>query len=139
MTFKHTAHPLWRRWCVFRNFYNNPKNHNYKYYAGRGLTYSKSFDDFEHFIEYIESTIGPLPFPGAILDRKNNDRGHKKGNLYWNTMKGNSHNRQSNYKLTYLGQTKPICEWATDYGINSHTLWSRIHDRGMTLKQALTK
>ena len=132
-------HPLWRRWANFRNMCNNPKNYAYKYYGGRGITYTKRWDDFETFVHDVEETIGPIPFPGAMLDRKNNNGNYTKSNICWSTPRQNSNNRQSNYMMTYLGKRQSLAEWSREYKIPFRTLWSRVVDHGLTAKQALTK
>lgn len=132
-------HPLFKKWCAIRNLYNNPNNRHYKYYGGRGLKLSTSWDtDFWTFVEDIES-LGPRPNPDAILDRKNNNLGHSKRNCFWGNRHDNSNDRQSNMMVTYQGRTQSLADWSTELGINHRTLWSRLHDRGYTVKQAFTR
>ena len=136
---KHTSHPVWKRWTNFRNCCNNPKNYHYKYYGARGISYDPSWDDFEVFANWLEITIGLPPFPGAVLERIDNNGNFEPGNLYWATEQQNSRNRRSNMLITINRTTKPLCEWAEIYGIRARTVWSRISDYGLTPEEALTK
>lgn len=132
-------HPLWRRWANLRNQCNNERNYNWKYYGGRGITYPKRWDNFENFVNDIESTIGPIPFKGAHLDRKNNDRGYSRNNICWSTPRENSNNRQTNHMVTYQGRRQTLADWSRETGIPFRTLWSRLMDYGLTPKVAFTK
>lgn len=136
---KNTKHPLWKRWLSFRNWCNNPNNYHYKYYGGRGLGYDPRWDDFETFVFDIESTIGPLPGPGLMLDRIDNDQGYFLGNLRWANSKENYRNKQNNLMVTYQGQTLALAEWCEKLGLNLRTVWSRIKDYNMTPEEALTR
>lgn len=131
-------HPLWGRWATMKNVCDNPNNRSYSYYGGRGITYAPEWSTFEQFVEGIESTIGPVPFPGAHLDRIDNDRGYFPGNVRWATPKENHNNRRSNMILTAFGKTMTLTEWSKYVGLKSSTIWSRIIDLGHTPEQALT-
>lgn len=132
-------HPLWRRWANFRNMCNNPKNYAWKYYGGRGITYSKKWDDFETFVRDVEETIGPIPFKGAMLDRKNNNGNYTKSNICWSTPRQNSNNRQTNHWVKYDGRRQTLAEWSRELNIPLKTLWNRLVDYGYTPKEAFTK
>ena len=136
---KNTAHPLWRRWVSIRSWINNPNDRQYKYYGGRGIDYDPEWNDFWTFVSDVESKIGPLPGPGYHLDRKNNDKGYWKNNIQWSTPKQNYNNRRTNVMIKYKGKTKSMGQWAEELGINSKTLFSRLHDYGMTFREAVRK
>jgi hypothetical protein len=134
---KATAHPLWKRWTAFRNQITNPNNYQYKYYGGRGLDIDPRWNDFWTFADEVEAEIGPIPFPGAQLDRIDNDRGYWPGNIQWSTIQENHNNRQSNMMVMYGDEIHSVADWARITGINASTLWSRIHDLGYPIEQAL--
>jgi hypothetical protein len=90
---------------------------------------------FERFCEDIEA-LGPKPSSDAILDRRNNDKGHSKSNCFWGTRIGNANNRQTNMMVTYQGRTQSLADWSKELRVNHRTLWSRLHDRGYTTKEA---
>ena len=130
-------HELWRRWANLRNMCNNPNNHCYAYYGGRGIGYPKHWDDFPTFVEEVEEAIGPLPFKGAHLDRPKNDRSYSKRNIRWATAKENYNNRRSNHMVAYQGRKQTLAEWSRETGIPLRTIWSRLFDRGLPPSKAL--
>lgn len=136
---KKTEHELWQRWCSIRNVCNNPKNHNYKYYGGRGIKVHEDWCDFWTFVDDVEREIGALPFKGAFLDRKDNNGDYAPGNIQWSTAKVNGNNRQSNLMVTAFGKTQSLATWSREFNIKKGTLWSRIVDYGMTPELALIK
>lgn len=136
-TFKKCEHELWPRWAGLRNRCDNPNNHSYSSYGGRGITYDPSWNDFWTFVDDVEREIGPLPFKGAFLDRKDNNGNYEPGNIQWANARVNSNNRRSNLVLTAFGRTLTLADWARVYQIPSRTLWSRMKDYGMTIEQAI--
>lgn len=134
---KATAHPLWKRWTSFRNQIYNSRNRQYKYYGGRGIDIDPRWNDFWTFADEVEAEIGPLPFPGAQLDRIDNDRGYWSGNIKWSTAQENHNNRQSNTIVLCNDEMHTLAEWGRITGIKSRTIWSRIYDLGYTPEQAL--
>jgi hypothetical protein len=134
-----SKHPLFKMWCSLRNVYTNPNNCQYKYYGGRGLTMSRDWMmSFEQFCEDIES-YGPKPYKRSILERKNVNKGHSRSNCQWATRKINANHRRSNWQVTYQGRTQSLADWSRELGINHRTLWSRLYDRGYTVKETFTR
>ena len=133
-----SRHELWRRWCNMRNLINNPRNYNYRYYGGRGISYDPSWDDFWQFVSDVESEIGPLPYKSAFFDRIDNNGNFEPGNICWGTPRGNSNNRTTNHLVTAFGETKTLAQWSSEYNIKLATLRCRILHYGYTPEQALT-
>lgn len=134
---KATAHPLWRRWTCFRNQIYNKNNYQYRYYGGRGIDIDPRWNNFWTFADELEAEIGPLPFPGAQLDRIDNNKGYWSGNMIWATVQENHNNRQSNLIIEFNNEEHTLAEWSRITGIKSRTIWSRIYDLGYPLEQAL--
>ena len=130
-------HELFKRWCSMRNQCDNEHNANYYCYGGRGITYIKRWKDFSTFVEDIEEAIGPLPYKGAHLDRKNNDGDFKPSNMMWSTPKENYNNRRTNHYIKFRGKTQSLADWSRESGVAFRTLYSRL-ERGYTVMDALT-
>ncbi len=109
----------WRK-MLFRCI--NPKSPSWKHYGGRGISvcrkWTKNFWSFFH-------DLGPKPFPGAILDRIDNDGNYVPGNVRWTTAKRSATNRRTTRFLTWQGKTHSITRWARILGIYP----GRIHQR----------
>ena len=135
MTKKITEHPLWRRWTQIK-FMMTCKTHNqHKYYANITLT---GYDDFWEFVDFVESTIGPLPSPQHKLARFNQRGDYVKGNIYWAGS-----NVEVGQKFTDIQKFRVGRRWLTYRqmselsGILETTIRSRI-GRGWTAKDAMT-
>lgn len=133
---KHRAHyaanPERYAWAGAKRRCHDPDSPKYTDYGGRGIiVWAPWYLDFDLFLSYI----GKKPFPGAELDRIDNDRGYVPGNVRWVTRKVNGDNRRTIRMLEHGGARKTLTEWATDIGITRQGLARRLTK--MTLAEAL--
>jgi hypothetical protein len=113
----------------------NPNKTGYKYYGGRGITVCRRWrESFENFY----ADMGDKP-PGMTLERIDNNRGYSPDNCKWATRSEQNQNRRNAALITYKGRTHNIVLWARKLGINSKTLWNRLHRYGWSLERALTE
>jgi len=75
-------HPLYNRWQNAQQKCKNPKDPQYKNYGGRGLKFSTNFEDFDYYVDYLESLEDAYK-EGFSIDRKDNDIGYIEGNIRW--------------------------------------------------------
>jgi len=128
-------HPLYKRWAFIKEITTNPNSINYQKYAGaQGI--KNLFTDFQDFVDYVETNLGPIPFRNAKLYRPNQQDHFRPGNLAWGEPRDVSLIQQRTYKLRYKNQVKLARDWATEYGLNYHTFLERI-GKGWTMPQAL--
>ena len=92
------------------------------------------WSSFEAFLE----DMGHPPFPGAQIDRKDNDGNYEPGNCRWSTRRDNINNRRSTMYLTLNGVTAPVTEWAERTGISAGVLRNRKY-RGWSDERTLTE
>lgn len=111
-----------------------PSNPAYAGYGGRGIIVCNRWHDIANFIKDNEL----LAKPGLSLDRIDNDGIYEPSNVKWSTPVQQALNRRSTILLTYNGKTKPLFEWARDFGINPKTLWARINTLKWSIERALT-
>ena len=104
----------------------------YYRYGGRGITVCPEWRDFERFL----TDMGRRPFPGATLERVNNDLGYCPDNCRWDTRKAQSRNQVTNHRLTFNGETLSLAEWSERSGIAYSTLRARIR-RGWSIDRAM--
>lgn len=119
----------------------NPANHAYIDYGGRGITVCD---------EWLESPIAffrwcedqHIDTGGLQLDRTDNSKGYSPDNCKFVTPKENMRNRRTTLRATAWGETKTLVEWSEDHRAASEiqykTIWSRI-GRGWTAEKAISK
>lgn len=122
----------YRSWEAMKRRCDNPKDHHYKNYGGRGIRYDVRWLLFENFLE----DMGDKP-EGMTLDRIDTNRGYCKENCKWSDKSTQSRNKRNNRVLTFNGKSYCLWEWAELIGMNPSTLRSRLN-RGWTVSKALT-
>jgi len=113
---------------------NDPNNVAYAYYGGRGISVCAEWaQDFDRF--YMD--LGERP-AGTTLDRIDCTLGYSKENCQWVDRKTQANNQRRTVKITHLGATKTLSQWAEHLGVPYYTLWNRIRCHGMSPEKALT-
>lgn len=89
----HTTHSsvsaTYNSWSNMLQRCTNPKNTNYHYYGGRGITVCSRWFDFSKFL----IDMGTRP-SGKTLDRINNDGNYEPENCKWSTAQQQISNRR---------------------------------------------
>jgi len=135
----HTAHggtggKAFRAWQAMIARCTNKNLRHYHRYGGRGITVSRRWvASFKAFL----ADMGDPPTPHHSLERKNNNLGYAKANCCWATKKQQSRNTSSNIRVTHLGQTRLLIEWAELRQIPVAVLRNRLK-RGWSIAEALT-
>jgi hypothetical protein len=123
-------------YVVWRNMWSrcaNPKHKSFSYYGGRGITVCPKWRDFMVFL----NSMGERPFPGASIDRIDNELGYSPTNCRWVSAKEQARNRRGNRVLAWNGISLTFAEWAERSGISSETLRRRLN-LGWSVSRALT-
>ena len=90
----------YQTWRSFRSRCNRSTTWNYAKYGGAGITYDRSWDEFNKFL----LDMGERP-QGMTLDRIDNTKGYFKENCRWATPKQQQSNRSNCMLLTHNGYT----------------------------------
>lgn len=122
--------PLFRVWSHMRGRCNNPTDHAYKHYGGRGIYVCDRWNEvdigFRNFVEDMGSTYQP----GLQLDRINNDGPYSPENCRWATPKENVRNRRNTVMVNSIFGRMSIAELAEKTGISRSVLYSRLKTHG---------
>jgi hypothetical protein len=90
-------------------------------YGGRGIVVCARWMQFENFF----ADMGAAP-PGKTLDRRNNDHGYQPDNCRWATAKEQANNTRKNHRITALGRTQTLSQWAEEANLRAATIAARI-------------
>ena len=126
--------PEYHVWKGVRQRCLNPNNSSYAYYGGRGISICPRWSDFNFFLK----DVGSRPTALHTLDRyPNPDGNYEPGNVRWATRLEQGRNKRNTRPLTYRGITKPMSEWAEEFGLPYFTLRSRLDVYGWPVERAL--
>jgi len=107
----------------------------YRFYGARGISVC---DEWRRSFESFYKDVGKRPSPDHTLERIDNNGNYETGNVVWATRKQQARNKSSNRLVEYMGESKPLAEWAERTGLNYHTLCSRLNS-GWSFAEAITK
>lgn len=121
----------YKTWLAMRSRVNNPKNHKYPRYGGRGIGICAHWDDFRNFY----ADMGERP-TGMSIERIDNDGDYCPENCRWATSKEQANNTRRNRSLTHQGEIRTLTQWAEKLGINARTVSTRLR-LGWSTEEAL--
>lgn len=128
---------IYKIWKGINDRCLNPMRKEFPHYGGRGITVCDRWHRdtpraFENFLE----DMGERPSKRHTVDRTDNDGPYSPENCRWATRRDQGNNRRTNVPFTHEGLTQTVTEWARELGINSSTVFNRIH-RGVPVGVAL--
>ena len=122
--------PTYHSWqSMIRRCSDGPSRPSYKYYAGRGITFTPAWRDFAVFIR----DMGERP-PGTTLDRINNEGNYEPDNCRWATpaqQVANSRRGDRRRPDSLMGKARA-------YGMPYSVVYQRVHILGWDVERALT-
>lgn len=125
---------LYNIWCGIKARCCNTKSVAYQNYGAKGIELCPEWHDFLPFYNWSMSSNYE---DDLTIDRIDNSKGYSPYNCRWVTRKEQNRNKTNNAYHTYNGETKPLVEWAEQYGISSKVLNDRINKLKWDLERAL--
>lgn len=125
---------IYKSWDAMVQRCTNPNSTAWKDYGARGITVCERWLTFENFY----ADMGDRPFPGASLDRINNDGNYEPGNVRWVTRVENARNTRINRFIEHRGERLCLSAWAEKAGISPSLLSARIGRLGWTFERAVS-
>lgn len=146
-----TSQLAYSLWMGMKSRCYNKNHKSYKRYGGRGIKVCKKWkESFEEFLQFIK-TLPNRPSDDVLssrgrgkqlkvsLDRINNDKDYKPGNIKWSTKKEQCNNRSSNVIVKVYGKAMTLTEACEKYAVVSYgTVHLRINRYGWCTEKALT-
>lgn len=118
-----------------------PTADGYENYGGRGVKICDRWidgaDGHSGFTCFLLD-MGKKPSLQHTIDRIESGGNYELGNCRWATAKEQQNNRRNNRAITANGITKNITQWASDTGLSTQVIGSRIK-RGWHPDIAVTK
>ena len=113
-------------WNKMKQRCQNPRNHKYRIYGGRGISVCDRWDNsFEAFL----ADMGPRPSPVYSIDRIDNDRGYEPGNCRWATKAEQARNARFNRIVTIDGQSMCVLDWCLKFGLSRSAAYELTRKR----------
>jgi hypothetical protein len=111
----------------------NPRNHNYEWYGGRGITVNESWRGEQGFDNFVRC-MGEPP-PKMTLGRIDNEKGYGPGNCRWETQKEQCQNRRPGGPPI---NSNSLRQKALSAGLPYHVVYLRIRRLGWAEERALS-
>lgn len=113
---------MYKSWHWMLQRCQDPTNVRFTDYGGRGISVSERWQSFHNF--YIDMFDGW--FPGATIERNDNNGNYCKENCSWATKGAQQSNKRNSVFLTHEGRTMTVAAWAEEVGISRQSMHARI-------------
>jgi hypothetical protein len=124
----------YRAWTHLRQRCNNPNNHDYKHYGGRGIRVCERWlESFNNFLV----DMGECP-PGKSIERKDVNGHYEPGNCCWASQREQVNNLRRTHRIDWNGVTKTISQWAEALGQSRNLINGRLKKK-WPVERALTE
>jgi hypothetical protein len=140
----HKTHGLsktrfYRIWNNMKERCNNPKNHKFYLYGGRGI--KCLWTSFEHFRDDMYDSylkhVDEFGEKQTTIDRIDGNIGYCFYNCRWATIQEQNNNTNSNVIINYNGENGCISYWARIFGFTSRGLAYRLKKYNNNLELAI--
>lgn len=126
---------VYESWHQMKKRCNNPNDHNYSRYGGRGITVCDEWERYENFRDWaLENGYSDE----LTLDRIDVNGNYEPSNCRWADAITQGNNRRDNRRVEYCGETHTLKEWSRITGISDGVIAKRI-DYGWSVEDSLTK
>ena len=114
---------------------DNPNNHAYKDYGGRGITVSEDWYDYSIFEDWA---LNNGYDDNLTIDRIDNNSGYNPDNCAWTDFVSQNNNRRGNRVVEYKGEKRTIAEWIEILKLPRSRTYYRIK-KGWSVDDAFEK
>lgn len=113
----------------------NPKNKDYKYYGGRGITVCKEWLNQEYsglghskkgWIAFRDWALKQNYNDNLTIDRINPDGCYEPSNCRWVDIKTQANNKRCNRLISMDGKTQTVAQWCEEKHLNYWTIIKRV-------------
>lgn len=130
---------IYKEWKGIKDRCLNPKNTAYKNYGGRGIKICDEWLGEEGPENFINWALSNGYDDTLTIERKDVDGNYCPENCCWIPLGEQALNTRNNVYLEYNGESKPISQWAKEYGINYQVFHNRVRNLGWSMEKALNE
>lgn len=113
-------------WISMKDRCNNPNNHAYNNYGGRGITVCQEW--LTDFMNFYNWAISHGYDENLTIDRINVNGNYEPSNCRWLNQKDQSNNRRTNLNFTYNNKTQTLMQWCEEYNLDYRMILARVHN-----------
>lgn len=124
---------LYILWGAMKDRATNINRLDAKYYATKGITLYKDWNDYEKFKEWA---LNNGYSEGMSIDRIDNSKGYNPENCHWIPLKDQNKNKTSNRVITINGKSQILSDWCRELNLKVGVVSSRL-SRGWSEERAL--
>jgi hypothetical protein len=106
--------PEYKVWGGLISRCHNPQRDTYRWYGARGITVC---EEWRHSFEAFYRDMGPRPWPGATVERKDNLLGYNPQNCVWATRFEQMQNTRGTKLVSLNGERVSMAEAARRMGV----------------------
>lgn len=119
-------------WNHMKQRCENPSNKAYGWYGGRGISVCEEWHDYTVFRNWA---VSHGYRDNLTLDRIDVNGNYEPANCRWITLREQQRNKRNNVRLTFMGETRTICDWADILGCFPSAVYRTVLDmEGRLLK-----
>ena len=140
ITHGHAGTRLWGVWRGIKNRCYNANFPEYKNYGGRGITLCEEWkNDFMAFHNwaYANGYDENAQFGECTIDRIDVNGNYEPNNCRWVARETQANNTRKSKYYEYNGEMLTIPQIARKYNINQATLYTRLNEQNMGIKEAI--
>lgn len=128
-------HPLYDVWRQMKERCNNPNNHAYKDYGGRGIKVCEEW--LNDFNAYFKWAIANGWENGLTIDRINNNGDYSPHNCRFVSLVIQARNKRNNKEIIYNGKVwHSLAQFCDDNSLAYATVQQRLY-RGWSIEEAI--
>lgn len=128
-------------WRSIKQKCTQSKQVSYAIYGARGIGYDPKWESFDAFKDDMyDSYLQHVAEHGeknTQIERADVNGNYNKENCRWATIKEQAQNKRSSLMFEFRGEKKCLKAWCEDFGVNYHTIYTRMYTRGLSFENAL--
>lgn len=125
---------VYEAWKSMHRRCAHTKGRVFSLYREKGIAVCKRWEKFENF--HVD--MGDLPFPGATLERRDNNKGYSKGNCKWVHKSEQGRNTSRTVYVELAGRREKLVDLIESAGLDYKVVYQRIYVSGWPVEKALS-